>query len=693
MVRASQYQNAGSWSTTDMTNAAGAMFLIQEKGTGAYASSTIPTEDKRAAYWTVTKKTLPGTTTEVYTFKNQLGETLTYTDATGNKQTEFYSSIVASSTTPEWDANTINVDGNNTHIYMDYTAQANKNGVNWANASTSTGSKYSLAFDFVEIEEEAISVKDLNAELQNGFQIQIGKSGKKDYEEFENWAVTEKGFGNVFAGKLTAVDATDGKSTNTGAKEFYLKSGDKYIVLTDALWGGTNSDLNGKDHYKGYQFELVSAHTFASVNKANATFKIEKTYDFDQAYGDSLIVSMPDAQVGKMVTDNYTGGVRLFVADVNGKSYLTIIENSVADDRLTEDDAKELPYVRFGASNIVDFKDFAGKVWNITMGSKSLSPDAKSTGELDNFLSEFDPEGEVMLNAPEGEWLPYFENDQNYGFVNRESGAKWSLAKNSWSENYSWIIRKVGENAYRVWSSKYDVDVNDPEQLIYTISITEAASKVGKQADGSYKSFTEAGYARYEDAVKELEGKYITLKNGVTGATMYVGKNADDEVILTEDQTEAIEFRVKELKHDYTAHNGYNAVDTLHHYTTYYGYDKDGNLSAGVRDTVQFQHFRLFEHFSEKALVYAAGKNSEHKFVLSEIESTDNAHEDFNVVIKGDNNINNIFSTFVLKKKADGNYNLVSYYNIQYPTCTENHTNVNGNFDNFIETNLNESYK
>ena len=692
MVRASQYRTdfSSGWTSADMTTGNSAMFLIQEKEGDAYASSTIP-EDKRALYWKVETKTLPGTTTNVYTFTNQLGETLTYTDAAGEKQTEFYSNIVASGTS--WDGNTIRVDGVNgsLHINMSYTAQEDENPINWAVANDA---EYSLAFDFVEIEEEAISVKDLNAELQNGFQIQIGKSGKKDYEEFENWAVTEKGFGNVFAGKLTAVDATDEKSTNTGTKEFYLKSGDKYIVLTDALWGGTNSDLNGKDHYKGYQFELVSAHTFASVNKANATFKIEKTYDFDQAYGDSLIVSMPDAQVGKMVTDNYTGGVRLFVADVNGKSYLTIIENSVADDRLTEDDAKELPYVRFGASNIVDFKDFAGKVWNITMGSKSLSPDAKSTGELDNFLSEFDPEGEVMLNAPEGEWLPYFENDQNYGFVNRESGAKWSLAKtyNEEEYNYSWIIRKVGENAYRVWSSKYDVDVNKPEQLKYTISITEAASKVGKQADGNYKSFTEAGYARYEDAVKELEGKYITLKNGVTGATMYVGKNADDEVILTEDQTEAIEFRVKELKHDYTAHNGYNAVDTLRHYTTYYGYKPDGTLSASVQDTVQFQHFRLFEHFSEKALVYAAGKNSEHKFVLSEIESTDNAHEDFNVVIKGDDNINDIFSTFVLKKKADGNYNLVSYYNIQYPSCTENHTNVNGNFDNFIETNLNESY-
>ena len=650
-------------------------------------------KDSKAAYWKITTDSKTGVTK--YVLQNANGETLKYTHAEGTTDEvviEQFGILGENGQpgVPQFNALYYTVGKSTTRYYLQKGKKIDNNSMEVTFATDQNDGKV-VGFNNFDIDEESISVKDLNAELQGGFQIQIGKSGKNAYEEFENWAETKKGFGNVFAGKLTAVDV-NGK-TNTDAEEFYLKSGDKYIVLTDALWGGTNSDLNGKDAYKGYQFELVSAHTFETTykdKKNNAIFKIEKTYDFDQAYGDSLIVSMPKVKVGDMesATD-----VRLFVAEVNNKSYLTIIESAVADDRLTEDDAKELPYVRFGASNIVNFKDFAGKVWNITNGNKSLSPDAISNGELDNFLSEFDPEGEVMLNAPEGEWLPYYETEYNYGFVNRESGVKWNLAGDY--NGYAWVIRQVGTNAYRVWSSKYDTDVNDDNQLKYVINITEATSKVGKQADGSYKSFTEAGYARYEDAVKELEGKYITLKNGVTGATMYVGKNADDEVILTEDQTEAIEFRVKELKHDYIAHDGYAAVDTLHHYTTYYGYDADGNLSTNVQDTVQFQHFRLFDHFSEKALVYTAGKSSEHKFILSEIASPENAHEDFNAVIKGDNNnANNIFSTFVLKKKADGNYNLVSCYDIQYPSCTGNHNYVNGDFtDNFIETNLYDIYR
>ena len=691
-------EKTGDWANPTWTPVTNPVYFLTmyEDGTSVWTQGT-GREKGTADYWTIKKRL--NTTTGEYEFQlvNQATKkplSYKYTTTAGTKiAVEWFLSAHETPSSP--DINTLYFKDGSSTYYLTYNTASDANGNYEIVAKTNQAD----GFNSVEIAEEPISVKDLNAELQNGFQIQIGKSGKNAYEEFENWAETEKGFGNVFAGKLTAVDV-DGK-TNTDKEEFYLKSGDKYIVLTDALWGGTNSDLNGKDHYKGYQFELVSAHTFQTeyVSKGltkNATFKIEKTYDFAQAYGDSLIVSMPDAQVGKMVTDSYTAGVRLFVAEVNGKSYLTIIANNEANDRLTQDDAKELPYVRFGASNIVDFKDFAGKVWNITNGDKVLSPDAKSNAELDKFYSEFDPKGEVMQNAPEGEWLPYYVDATNYGFKNRESGVEWNLAGDE-DNNYSWIIRKVGTNAYRVWSSKYDTDVNDKNELKYVINITEAASKVGKQADGSYKSFTEAGYARYEDAVKELEGKYITLENGVTGATMYVGKNADDEVILTEDQTEAIEFRVKELKHDYTSHDGFAGVDTLHHYTTYYGYDMDGNLSTNVQDTVQFQHFRLFEHFSEKALIYDtnADNKGEHKFILSEIASPENAHEDFNVVIKGDNNnANNIFSTFVLKKKADGNYNLVSYYNIMYPTCTGNHTNVKGDFsDNFIETNLYKGYR
>ena len=619
------------------------------------------------SYWTVETVSVAGQT--YYKLLNANGKYLSVENSAGDKIDAFLRGYDATA-----DVNTLYfMDGGTpTYIYpvlvgSDYEVK------------TSTNTSDIRGFNLIEISEKPISAADLNAELQNGFQIQIGKTVKGEYKEFTDWA----GEGNLFAGTLYADD-------EAGNGLYYLRKGGKngdYIVLTGELWGDTNSDLNGKDNYKGYKFDVVNAHDFAALtNKDNAKFQILNTYDFGPNRADSLLVTLPQAQVGIMSAPT---NVKVFVSTVNSQSYLTIVDYAAADDRLnglTEIDAVESPYIRLGKSNIVDFKDFAGKVWNITAnnGKNVLSPDTYYTGELDKFISEFDPASEIMLNAPEGEWLPYYTDADDYGFVNRESGMTWNLGYTDEDGNY-WVVRKAAANSYTVWSSKYATGTP-----IYTINITEAASKVGKLADGSYHSITTAGYATSAEAVSELDGKYLTIENGVTGATMYVGKNADDEVILTEDQAQAIEFRVKDLTHDYTSHSGLAGVDTLQHYTTYYGYDEDGNLSISVKDTVRFQHFRLFEHFSEKYLMYDV---TDQKFILEALSPTENKHEDFNMVVDADGWVNNVFSTFVLKKKADGNYNIVSYYDIKYPECKENHTQTNGvDFDNYFETNLYRSW-
>ena len=671
MVRSSQYETgmSGGWySSTDLTAGTSVMYLIQEKNGNAYASTTIP-DDVRAMYWTVTKRTLPGTTTDVYTFKNQLGKTLTYTDAAGNKQTEFYSDIVASDASGAWDGNTIRRNGvsGSEHIQMDYTADAAENTLDWG--VDTAAPTYSLAFDFEEIEEETILAKDLNAELQNGFQIQIGETVDGEFEAFDNWATDDEGNGNLFAGTLYAEKANNAETL------YYLRQGKDgdYIVLTEELWGGTNSDLNGTDNLKGYKFALYNEHDFgekivANNLEKNAQFQILKTYDFNDT--DSLIVTMPKVQVEGM-TKNYK--VRVFAADVNNKQWLTIVRYGAAKDILTQDDAKEAPYIKLGLSNIVDFKDFAGKVWNITdVNGNPLSPDV-TDAEMDSFESVFDPASEILLANPEGQWLPYYKNDKNYGFTNRESGITWNLGQDG---NGDWVIREVGTNSYEVWNSKYATKA-DPDRK-YVIRINEA-----QNAD---LGFTEKGYASYDEASTALNGHYITLKNGVTGATMYVGKDKDDNVILTEDAANAIEFRVKELKHDYEDHSGFAGVDTLRHYTTYYGYNEKGKLSKTEVDTVQFQHYRLFEHFSEKYLVY--DKNA-HKFILAKASPTENAHEEFNDVIEANGKeVINPLSAFVLKEKTNNTYNIVSNYDVAYPVCNADHTSHTEDFDNYFTTNL-----
>ena len=660
---------SGSWAAA---TSAQARYYLSADENGTPKFSKIQDEN---AYWTITTVQDAGVT--YYQFTNAKGNVLTYVHDAGGPDETTITSFSLNQTSSPVTLNSIYYTVGGTKYYLATGGRIDANNTEVEFSSTVNDAR---GFDNVEIDDVLISVDDLNAELQNGFQLQFGKTVDGEYEEFTDWATDDNGNSNVFAGTLYAQEIC-----TTGT--YYLRKGQNgdYIVLTDELWGGTRSDLNGTDNYKGYRFDLYNAHDFQQeiVNNGltkNATFQIYKSHDFGPAYADSLIVTMPGVLVGDIMTADTK--VRVFVADVNNQSWLTIAGYAQADDRLdpNKKDAKEAPYIRLGQSNIVDFKDFAGKVWNITdADNRRLSPDVVSTSEMDNFSSQFDPEDEILLNAPEGEWLPYKDGDE-YGFVNRESGIRWNLSYR-YSNGEYWVIRKVSDTRFTVWSSQYATGTP-----AYTINITEAASKVGKLADGSYHSITTAGYANSAEAVSKLEGKYLTIENGVTGATMYVGKDADDNVILTEDQAQAIEFRVKDLEHDYTSHSGLAGVDTLQHYTTYYGYDENGELSTNVKDTVRFQHFRLFEHFSEKYLVYDV---DDHKFILSGLEAPENVHDDFNMVVEGDNGNNPVFSTFVLKEKADGNYNIVSYYDIDYPTCSNDHQTVTGNFKtNYIETNL-----
>jgi len=281
--------------------------------------------------------------------------------------------------------------------------------------------------------------------------------------------------------------------------------------------------------------------------------------------------------------------------------------------------------------------------------------------------NEFDPATQVQLDKPEGHWLPYYRDANNYGFVNRESGVTWNLYD-------GWVIRTTDTpNLYEIYNSKYWTNADQ----VYQVYIAEA-----KNAE---LGFTENGYAKFDEAKEALDGKYITLTNGVTGETVYVGKDADDNVILTKDKANAIEFRIKDLKHNYTDHDGLAGIDTLQHITTYLA---KADLTP-AQDTVQFYHYRLFETFSEKYLTY---DTQDKKFVLSSFSLTDNEHEDFRAW-QWENDYDG-YSTFVLKEKANNTYNLISNYYVEYDNC--NHTSLSasstGEFDNDFNANLYDNY-
>ena len=663
--------NGSTW--TSLTGGSAYYLALDASGNPIFT-----TTESTSAYWTVTTKVVAGVT--YYQFKNADDKTFVYTHNAGTpteKKIDWF--MVESSASPVTFNDLSFMDGSS-QLYLDAAASPITGTTDYKVVAvpSTTGAR---GFDNVEIKEAAISAAELNSMLtKNAFGLIIGSAKDKEYTDLQ---------GNVFTGEIEAKAAA-----TSGTYYFYRKADKKYIVLTENVWSANTANLDGKERsaYAGYKFEAISEHAFglltAAQKVAQAEFQVLKSYDFNDT--DSLIVTLPNACVGKMPASpagvaNWRGdatsanankdkGVRLYVSNVDNKNYLTVIEYAKANDRLAQqyDDAytnyqvgASVPYIKLGASNIVDFaKTFAGKVWNITdVDGKILSPNV-DWSNVDMFYEGFTPAEQVQLNKPEGHWLPYYTDATDYGFINRESGIKWNLVA-------GWVVRTTATpNLYEVYTSKYWGSAYQ----YYKVYITEAQNaELGK---------TENGYASFDEAKEALDGKYITLTNGVTGETVYVGKDADDNVVLTTEKADAIEFRIKDMKHDYTDHDGLAGIDTLQHVTPYLA-KADGSIK---QDTVQFYHYRLFETFSEKYLTYNSALQ---KFELEEYFSTDdNAHEDFNKYLDKEGST---YSAFVLKEK-NGKYNLVSNYEVQFDMCIvsgSSHSPVSGaEFDNDFNANL-----
>ena len=534
----------------------------------------------------------------------------------------------------------------------------------------------------VGIDEEAISTYDLNFKWDEGFYLKF-----KDYTSLE---------GNVFGGKLTAV-STNGLS---GSTTYYLTTEDnRYIVLdNEDVWSTNTANLDGRTRsaYSGYKFKTISKHTFDQLStqeKDNAVFTIYKSYDFNNT--DSLIVTLPKAWVGDGPSDASKSqlntllddkGLRLYIATVSNVNYLTAIEYDKANDMLADvqdnayptngTDPYEVgalaPYIEFGVSNIVDFKKFAGKVWNITDEDGNVLTPMYSVADIDSYAKMFAPKEQVDLTAPEGHWLPYYNNGE-FSFINRESENAWTFG---YTNSY-WVIRSTETpNLYEVLAANW---ATSTWKKVY---ITEAKdAELGK---------TEKGYKIFDMAEESVNGKYFSFETSL-GVTAYIGKDADENVILTTDKDEAIEFRVKELSHDFEKdHDGLAGADTLMHFTTYSKLDANNNWAVD-QDTVQFYHYALYDNFSEKYLQY---NSQTKKFELTTWGGPQNNHENFDLYAAN--------YAFVVKEKADGTNILVRSYDIDYDWCdtsTGSHVtqldwyNNKYTFDNYFETNLGSAHK
>ncbi|KKB58317.1 DUF6383 domain-containing protein [Parabacteroides gordonii] len=326
----------------------------------------------------------------------QLDDYLWKVTETKNKLGKYYYTFENKATKALW-----SVDGNNTEFYA--TGQyANKVDLYLSNNGKTIGAGFAAAEPAVAISlysspligRTNTYLKDLKGDGFN-MTIKMSKDSKAEVEYMD-----------AFAGKLVPQGSKD-------AKQFQIKSGDKFLVLnTTKLTNITG--VNGA-------FELVDA---VDAKDHLSYFQVNYLYGGKDA---DRVAELLVAKAADMVN-----ATKAFIVATPDANYLTTKKT------LTEQET--LPYITLGEDNIYSVKNLLGKFWNISYAetkeaAKEQSEEYKLNGvlvptneyaqsEAAKDVADYVDAGTVLLSSPETQWA-VVEADlatNKFTLQNRETG-------------------------------------------------------------------------------------------------------------------------------------------------------------------------------------------------------------------------------------------------------------------------------
>ena len=431
------------------------------------------------------------------------------------------------------------------------------------------------AYTLTEVPAATQNAGDLNAILGNGFGLQICYQETKDGE----LAKDDKGNvkapieysnlkGNVFTDVLYAEASPNGVVLRQNNKD------GKQIVLLKEQWGGLSNSLAEEAGYK-----------FAAVTEK----ELEALVEDNKIKGTEFVITVPATVSGEpvevLVVTSDTKDQELVVAEVDGTYYLTTSVDKttgVADYNFTTATAKNNTYVKLGVSNLIDYAQFKDVVWNISFKDEMKNVDLNVVaGPSCSYNGTWVPAAQVATAYPEGQWL--YTGDKN--FVNRESGVTINITG----------LRKI-----------------DGKTLVFKGNLVYE----GRSINGTY-TFTKAGVpgdvtigylnGYSDDALKQKAFRLGTPVKA-TGDTVYVARGAEGALYLSNEVSEAVEFRL--TKQTWT--EGDNTVDVIKHITKYASAKTESGIA---QDTINFYKYKLEDAATGDVLSY---DYTNKKFALSD---------------------------------------------------------------------------
>ena len=525
---------------------------------------------------------------------------------------------------------------------------------------------------------EAVPVQNLSADqanlYRNGyFGLQFGYIKDNKYVNYESIEGVEALTGELEAratvdvftdNNIKAYNGSDinADSQNDGSYFLYNKSADAYVVLLKEKWSKNNTDLLSGDG-KGYKFALMTAKQIIEDQKLAADKQTIATWSFNvnmpvvKDYAPLEILARGVTYTNASKTE-VTEDLELLIAEVNGVNYLTTNRS------VKPNEAEEPTYtnVRFGDSDYIDMSQFYG--WAITIkglegaGVKDMTvrPDVDVQTNIADAEAVWTKAEYVSFSRPEAQWIVTSQNG-TVVLTNRETKAtlRWNEAFNMIGGG-SLALREEGNDVY---SYKKD-------NTTYKFEIKKVAELGGETFDhyGMYdQDDTEIGTTR----------TYKVTFADAFGTTSYIGMDGKGNVLLTRDESEAINFDLVKtqttdtLKNDGTvAENA--KKDVFYIINDIMAQDKDGNwYYKAAGDTLSYYRYKL-AYGEDKFLSY---DDNAKDFVLAP-ETRNKVNTDKNSTVKNaadKDRVNyatsDLADNFIVKLKENGKVNIVKVINYE----------------------------
>ena len=534
------------------------------------------------------------------------------------------------------------------------------------------GDAKAYIYEMIPVGTQNLQANQVNLYRNGYFGLQFGYIKDNKYVNYESIEGVEALTGELEAratvdvftdNNIRAYNGSDinADSQNDGSYFLYNKSADAYVVLLKEKWSKNNTDLLSGDG-KGYKFALMTAKQIIEDQKLAADKQTIATWSFNvnmpvvKDYAPLEILARGVTYTNASKTE-VTEDLELLIAEVNGVNYLTTNRS------VKPNEAEEPTYtnVRFGDSDYIDMSQFYG--WAITIkglegaGVKDMTvrPDANNATNVE--ASAWTKAEYVSFSRPEAQWIVTSQNG-TVVLTNRETKAtlRWNEAFNMIGGG-SLALREEGNDVY---SFKKDANTT------YKFEIKKVAKLGGETFDhyGLYdQDDTEIGTTR----------TYKVTFADAFGTTSYIGMDGKGNVLLTRDESEAINFDLLKtqttdtLKNDGTvAENA--KKDVFYIINDIMAQDKDGNwYYKAAGDTLSYYRYKL-AYGEDKFLSY---DDNAKDFVLAP-ESRIKVNTDKNADVKGaadKDRVNYAASAladnFIVKLKENGKVNIVKVINYE----------------------------